>query len=126
MKYSYHWLQSYFTEPLPKPKDLANIITFHSLEVEGVEKTHGDHLIEISILPNRSHDCLSYGGMAREIGVLLEKEIKAPDISEVPESDTAPLFVYVDDDKLCRRYMGRVVENIKIKPSPKWLAFRTE
>lgn len=126
MKFSYNWLQSYFETPLPKPKDLAKLITFHALEVEGLEKAHGDTIIEIAILPNRAHDCLSYEGMAKELGVLLGMDIKKREVSVIQESETAPLFVYVDDEKLCRRYMGRVVEGIKIKQSPKWLRDRLQ
>jgi len=124
MKYSYNWLQSYFENPLPPVKKLAEIITFHSLEVEGVEKGRKDSVIEISILPNRSHDCLSYEGMAREIGVLLGENIKQRKITNVPTETVRELSVNIADEKLCRRYVGCVVEGIKIKQSPKWLKDR--
>ena len=37
MLISYEWLQSYFPEPLPKPEEVAKLLTFHAFEIEGIE-----------------------------------------------------------------------------------------
>jgi len=124
MKYSYNWLNSYFDTPLPAPKKLADLVTFHALEVEGVEKIKKDSVVEISILPNRAHDCLCYEGMAREIGVLVGQKIKPREVKRVSISDTPELVVHIEDEKLCRRYMGRFITGVKVKDSPKWLKDR--
>ena len=40
MKISYNWLQNYFTQPLPNPNEVADLLTSTGLEVEGVETIH--------------------------------------------------------------------------------------
>lgn len=124
MKISHAWLQTYFKEPLPSVEKLAELITFHAFEVEGIEKINDDSIIDISILPNRAHDCLSYEGMAREIGVLAGLEIQPRGMKNIPESDARALEISVEDSALCPRYMGRMVEEVKIGPSPEWLKTR--
>lgn len=124
MKISHQWLQTYFKEPLPSAEKLAELITFHAFEVEGIERVSDDSVIDISILPNRAHDCLSYEGMAREIGVLAGLEIRPRELKDIPEGDTRGLEISVEDSALCPRYMGRVVEGVQIGPSPEWLKTR--
>lgn len=124
MKISHAWLQTYFDAPLPSAEKLAELITFHAFEVEGVEKIGDDSVIDISVLPNRAHDCLSYEGMAREIGVLAGLPVRARELRDVPESETRRLEISVADGAPCLRYMGRVVEGIQIGPSPEWLKTR--
>ncbi|MFH1402441.1 MAG: phenylalanine--tRNA ligase beta subunit-related protein [Patescibacteria group bacterium] len=125
MQFSYKWLQEYFEKDLPNIKDLAELLTFHAFEIEGVE---GD-LIDIDVLPNRSHDCFCYQGMAREIAVLtnlalgaLSNSLSAPSIGIATGIKTADFIsLSVDDSNKCPRAMKRFVQNIKIGPSPDWL-----
>ncbi len=124
MKISHAWLQTYFNEPLPTAEKLAELITFHAFEVEGIDRVGDDSVIDISVLPNRAHDCLSYEGMAREIGVLAGLAVRPRELKDVPESETRELNISVEDSALCPRYMGRMVEGIEIKPSPEWLKTR--
>jgi phenylalanyl-tRNA synthetase beta subunit len=131
MKISHNWLQTYFDTPLPSAESLAELVTFHAFEVEGIEphstssgQASDDSVIDISILPNRAHDCLSYEGMAREISVLTGLPIRPRELKDVAESDVRGLEISVEDSALCPRYMGRVVEGIKIGPSPEWLKTR--
>ncbi len=81
-----------------------------------------DIIYEIGITPNRS-DCLSHIGVAREIGVLVNKKIKHPKVilkeSKTPASKFAKIEIL--DKNKCPRYSARVLQNIKIGPSPKWL-----
>ena len=75
MKFSYNWLQSYFKEKLPKPYELAKLLTIHSFEVEGVKEINNDFILDLDILPNRAPDCSSHLGIAREIAVILDQSI---------------------------------------------------
>ncbi len=118
MKISHAWLQEYFKKPLPDPEKLADLITFHTFEVEGIEKSENGPVIDISVLPNRSHDCLSYEGMAREIGVLLGKRVVPHALKKFPKGNTRKLSITVEEEKLCPRYTGMLVENIQVGPSP--------
>ena len=85
----------------------------------------GDTFIELEVTPNRP-DCLSMWGVARDVSCLLDVEPKFPEIT-VPACDTEIAdLVTVEAKELCPRYIGRVIENVKIGPSPAWLVERLE
>ena len=85
----------------------------------------GDTRIEVEVTPNRP-DWLSMWGVARDVSCLLDTPAKLPEIT-VPECDIpAPGLVTVEAPDLCRRYIGRVIRNVKVGPSPKWLVERLE
>lgn len=125
MTVSYNWLQSYFKSPLPKPEKLAEILTMHSFEVESVEKKGSDWVLNIDVLPDRAGDCLSHFGVAKELSVLLGKKMVVPviKIRENKEKIKDYLSVKVES-KDCLRYTARVLKNVKVGPSPKWLKER--
>jgi len=120
MKFSYKWLQEYFDEDLPKIDDLVEILNFHAFEIEDVK---GD-LIDIDVLPNRSHDCFCYQGIAKEISVLAGLRLKEIDKSfefkkGLKSSDH--LSLEVEDTNLVPRATKRLVKNVKVNSSPDWL-----
>lgn len=119
MKVSYKWLKSYVPN-LSEAEKLRDIFTYHLCEVESVEKLeNGDSIFDLNILPNRAHDLLCHRGIAFELTGLLGLEYK--DIQyKIPEAKTTNLKIQVGSDK-CRRYMGRIVRNVKVGPSPAWL-----
>ncbi|WHH60188.1 phenylalanine--tRNA ligase subunit beta [Petroclostridium sp. X23] len=84
-----------------------------------------ENVIEFEITSNRP-DCLSVLGLAREAAVTFGKEFNMPQIQveEAGENinDYASVEVLAPD--LCPRYTARVVKNIKIEPSPKWMRNR--
>ena len=125
MKISYNWLQSFFNKKLPEPEKLADLLTMHSFETEAVSKD----ILDIDILPNRAHDCMSHVGIAREISVLLDYPFKTTDYKKKikessKESADKIVKVEVKDEKLCPRYTARVIDNIEINPSPNWIQER--
>ncbi len=133
MKISYNWLQSYFTKKLPKPKGLAEFLTMRSFEAESVEKKEKDYVFDVSILPNRAHDCLSHLGVAREISAILELKIAGNSSSSITvkmgndsRRQNSRFSVDVKEPELCWRYIGRIIEGAKVKQSPKWLRDRLE
>jgi phenylalanyl-tRNA synthetase beta subunit len=129
MKISYQWLSEYFRDPLPSPEALAETITMHAFEVEGIEASGEDHILDIKILPNRAHDCLSYIGIAREVGVLLDREVREPDWTFAGDQSlkTADLLTLtVEDNKLCPRAMKRVAFDVVVGESPEWLRRKLE
>ncbi|HVS79689.1 MAG TPA: phenylalanine--tRNA ligase beta subunit-related protein [Candidatus Paceibacterota bacterium] len=100
----------------------------HSFEIEktGDEK-NGDSLLDIKILPNRAHDCLSHRGIAGEVAVLFDLKMKGERFEKFGnDSGEAKIAVNVEDSKLCPRYVGRLVENVWVKESPAWLKERLE
>ena len=86
-----------------------------------------DVTVEFEITSNRP-DCLSMIGLARETAASfgVECNIPTPVVKETYNGKTINDYVSVEvlDTKLCPRYTARVVENVKIEPSPKWLRAR--
>ncbi len=119
MKISYNWLQNYFEEKLPEPSVIADGIIFHSFEVEDTDVTDTDTVFDIKVLPDRAHDCLSHFGIAKEVSAIFDLKIKDK-IYKKFEPKQTNLEIKVEDDK-CLRYMGRVVNDIKVGESPLWL-----
>lgn len=118
MLVSYNKLQTYFSDPLPKPEELKDVLTRRAFEVEEIHEKNGDTLIDIDVLPNRAHDCLSHRGIAKEIAVLTGLSYNDPEVSVVSEESPATVDIDVRESALCRRYIGRVVERVTIAPTP--------
>jgi phenylalanyl-tRNA synthetase beta chain len=79
-----------------------------------------DHVIDISITPNRG-DCFSIRGVAREIGVINQLPVTAPEIQDVAATLADQKQVVVTTDG-CPRYLGRVIKNVNTKaPTPEWM-----
>ena len=85
-----------------------------------------DHVIEFEITPNRP-DCLSVIGLAREASATFGKQLKlhTPVVNGGAQGDLNELLsVETPADDLCPRYTARMVRNVKIAPSPKWMRER--
>ena len=84
-----------------------------------------DTILELEITPNRP-DCLSVAGVAREIGAVLSVGSSVPASRPAESGDPVADFaaVSIDDADLCARYTARLIRNVKIGPSPQWLAER--
>ena len=81
-----------------------------------------DVTYEIGITPNRA-DCLSHIGVARELGVLVNKKLHEPTIVLKESTILAKKYASIEifDKEKCPRYSARVLRQIKIGPSPTWL-----
>jgi len=128
MIFSYNWLEDYIKSKLPKPEKLAEILTMHAFEVEEIKKNGKDYVLDIDILPNRSHDCLSYWGVAREISAILGKDLEPLKRKKLKKGkgQIKPISLKIKCPKLVPRYSAIVVEGVKVGPSPKWLKERIE
>ena len=84
-----------------------------------------DVVFEYEITSNRV-DCYSVVGIAREAAATFRKEFVPPVVTAVGNDEDVNDFikVTVEDPNLCPRYTARVVKNIKIGPSPKWMQRR--
>jgi phenylalanyl-tRNA synthetase beta chain len=84
-----------------------------------------DTVVEYEVTSNRV-DCFSIIGIAREAAATFGKEFKPPVVKETGNSENVNDYISVDvkDQDLCSRYTARVVKNIKIAPSPKWMQLR--
>ena len=87
-----------------------------------------DTVFELEITPNRP-DCLSHIGIARELGAYYNKEVKYPSFainSESSEKTADNISVEIEDSNLAKRYVARIIKNVTVKESPKWLKERVE
>ncbi len=124
MKVSYNWLKWYVPD-MPAPDKLADVFTYHLTEVESMEKlADGDTVFDLNILPNRAHDLLSFHGVARELSGQLGIKFNDPTpMYKVPESKPTDLKIEADP---ARRYMGRIIRNVKVGPPPDWVKMHLE
>ncbi len=81
-----------------------------------------DYIIDFKITANRP-DCNCFLGVAKEIGVVLGTKFTAPTpaYKTTGGNITDYIDVEVKNYELCPRYIGRVVKNLRIGPSPSWM-----
>lgn len=89
-----------------------------------------DSVLDIKILANRGHDALSHVGMAREICACERRNtpyefLPLPEILSQHGKDKN-LRVSIEEATLCKRYVGVVLENITVGPSPEWMCRKLE
>lgn len=84
-----------------------------------------DTVVEYEITSNRV-DCFGILGIAREAAATFDKKFCPPVVTETGNNENAADYIKVNvhDTDLCPRYCARVVKNIKIAPSPKWMQRR--
>ncbi|MFC2287330.1 MAG: phenylalanine--tRNA ligase subunit beta, partial [Selenomonas sp.] len=85
-------------------------------------------VLEFELTANRG-DCFSVLGLVREAAVLTGGEAKFPEIrveedASVKASDLIEIGIAAPE--LCSRFSARVLQNVKIAPSPAWMAKRLE
>ncbi|MEK7494128.1 MAG: phenylalanine--tRNA ligase subunit beta, partial [Patescibacteria group bacterium] len=86
-------------------------------------------VLDVKVLPNRAHDCLSHYGIARELAAILKTEAKRATAKPKENKKLkvkSSLKVVVQETELCARYTARVMYGVKVVPSPKWLTERLE
>ena len=84
-----------------------------------------DSIVEFEITPNRP-DCLSVIGLAREASVTFKRPLKlhTPEPHGCGGSIADLVDIDIEDGDLCPRYTARMVKNVKIAPSPRWMRER--
>ena len=123
---SWNWLKDYV--PLKMSlQELEYRLMMSGLNHEGTEKFADDLAIDLEVTSNRP-DCLGHLGVAREISVLWDVPMTLPNAE--PKA-TGPAVsdlvkVKIDCPELCYRYTARLIQGVKIGPSPEWMADRLE
>lgn len=127
MKVSYKILQTYFTKKLPEPEEIADLLTFHSFEIESIEQKNNDTVFDVKVLPDRAHYALSHRGVARELSFILDEHMDGRDISlpKIIEAPSKVLELEIGDER-CLRDSVIIIENIKNGQSPEWLVSALE
>jgi phenylalanyl-tRNA synthetase beta chain len=123
MRASHKWLEEFVRTGL-SPDEVARLLTMSGLEIEGTEELEGDVIFEVNVTPNRG-DCLSILGIARELSALTGVALELPPYKVTDEAESS-VRVEIAEEDLCSRYMGRVIKNVGIGPSPEWITKRLE
>ena len=84
-----------------------------------------DSIVEFEITPNRP-DCLSVIGLTREASATFKRPLKlhTPEPHGCGGSIADLVDIDIEDGDLCPRYTARMVKNVKIAPSPRWMRER--
>ena len=109
------------------PSDVGERLTMAGLTLDGVVGAGDDTILELDVTANRG-DCLSHLGVARELAVIQETDVRLPDftLEEGGRPVEEAFSISIADADLCRRYCGRLIADIKVGPSPGWLVARLE
>jgi phenylalanyl-tRNA synthetase beta chain len=126
MKISLNWLKEFVEVPVG-PRELKRDLTMLGVNVESYAPVGDDFVFEAEVTTNRP-DCLSHLGVAREAATHYRKALKQPSfqVKDLGDPAAAEISIETADEKLCPRYCGRVIRNVKVQPSPAWLAKRLE
>jgi len=122
MKVPLSWLREYIDIRL-SPQELAHRMTMAGVEVSHIQKSGKDTILELDLTTNRG-DCASIIGVAREVSALINRPLRLPKISEKDKRQKGIIKVEIKDRKDCPRYTGRVIKDVRVKPSPPWLKER--
>ena len=123
---SWTWLSQYVALEMDRA-ELEHRFSMTGLNHEGTEEVGQDFAIDLEVTSNRP-DCLGHIGVAREVSVLWDTTLKVPDpqpTAEGPAVDTVTK-VRIDCPDLCQRYTARVIQGVKVGPSPQWLVERLQ
>jgi len=126
MKVVYNWLKDFVDVTVP-PQDLASRLALSGTNIGGIENGPHGAVIEAEVSSNRP-DCLGHLGIAREVGAIYRLPLKSVSPKPVESAGKASdaVKVEIQSPELCGRFTARVIRNVKIQPSPKWLKDRLE
>lgn len=109
------------------PDRLAADLTHCGVVAEVIASGSSDVLLELELTTNRP-DCLGHRGVAREIATLYGKTLQSRpvELSESGPSTSSRAAVEIESPRLCRRYSARLIQGIRVGPSPDWLCQRLD
>ena len=81
---------------------------------------YDDTILDVGLTPNRA-DCSAMWNMAKEVGAILHREVKLPDYEGRGDKGVPSDFKVASMTDKCPVFLGKVVNNVKVGPSPKWL-----
>lgn len=117
MKVLRPWLQK-FVPDLPEAGVIADALTFHAFEIDGIE----GEVLDVKVTPNRGHDALSHRGIAKELSAILKLPMTYDPLKEKPDLSKTTNEVSVSiESPLCRRYIAGYIKGVKVGPSPAWM-----
>jgi phenylalanyl-tRNA synthetase beta chain len=126
MKVVYNWLKD-FVDVTTAPQELASRLALSGTNIASVENGPHGAVIDAEVSSNRP-DCLGHYGIAREVSAIYKLPLKhvSPKPAEGAGKASDAVKVEIQAPELCGRFTARVIRNVKIQPSPKWLKDRLE
>lgn len=126
MKISLEWLKEYVLFDL-SAQQVGDILSDRGFPIENIESVDDDWVLDVELTSNRG-DCASHIGIARELACALRVPLRVPPIRLPEPTGNIRHYVQVriDQPAECGRYVARVIEDVRIGPSPDWLRRRLE
>ena len=125
MKVVHSWLKDYLGEALPPAETVAELLTFHSFEIDGIDEVAGETVLDVDVLPNRSSDCLCHRGIARELASLLSVPLAHDPLNTLPElASTDKIQISIENPDGCPRFTASLITGVEVRESPDWLKTR--
>ncbi len=126
------WLKE-FVDVQASAEDVATALALRGFEVASIETLDaGDAVIDFEVTANRP-DALSVLGLAREVATAYNLPLTLPSantgarvaLAAIPSGASERLAIRIEDPELCPRFAA-VVADVRIGPSPSWLAARLQ
>ncbi len=126
MKISLNWVNDYVDAGMDAPH-IAQILMDRGFPCESIEQVGDDWVIDVEVTSNRG-DCLGHIGIARELACAAGRPLRLPQV-EYPESQTEAsqkVSVEIAEPDLCGRYTARIIDGVRVGPSPDWMVRRLD
>ena len=126
MRVPLEWLREFVTFDVPL-ETLIERLHGIGLPVEHVDDLGGDVVLDIELTANRP-DCMSMLGVAREVAVMLGRPLRIPKPKPIEHAPAASerVTVEVADPEGCPRFTARMIDDVRVGPSPAWAQRRLE
>lgn len=127
MLISLAWLNSMLEGAPLGADEVERLLTDVGFPIESREAVGSDTRLDVEITSNRG-DCLSHVGLAREIAAKTGRPLKLSQSKPGPVAGPVgqALTLKSDAGPACPRFTARVIEGVKVGPSPAWLVARLE
>ncbi|MBN1554530.1 MAG: phenylalanine--tRNA ligase subunit beta [Phycisphaerae bacterium] len=121
MLISLNWLSEYVDVNLPAA-ELGELFTNIGLNCDGIEEKGDDIVFDLEVTSNRP-DLLGHLGVARELATATGAEFRPPKFDSPAGKNNVADFTSVEVlcPDLCPRYTARVIRDVKVGPSPRWM-----
>lgn len=126
MRISLEWLREFVDVDVPV-ETLVQRLHGLGLPVESIEPQGDDTVLDIELTANRP-DCMSVIGVAREVALAFGRVLRMPKPKPVehPPAAAQRVTIEIADPEGCPRFTARVIEGVRVGPSPAWVQRRLE
>lgn len=126
MKFDLEWMREYI-EGDASAETLSEGLTHCGFLVETRDPSGDSEIWDVEATTNRP-DVMCHRGLAREAALAVGSRLKAldPAVEESGDSAENLAAIEITAEDLCSRYVGRVLRNVRLVPSPDWLKARLE